>query len=313
MASSSEIPTRPGPGAYALLVALALVWGASFMFIKIGVATIPPFTLTAMRLMAAALVLIVAARIVGQSMPLGGKIWGIMFVAALFGNALPFTLISWGQEVIDSGLAAILMSGMPLFTLVCAHLVTEDERMNGRKLIGVLCGLAGLVVLIGPEKLSQLGDDVIRQLAVAGASLCYAIHALIIRKLRTVPSYALAACVITASIPMVLPLALILEQPWALQPSGASLWSALILGVIQTALATLMMFALIRRQGATFFSQINFLVPLCGVAYGIVFLAERPAPNAYISLALILVGIAIARSGGMGASSQSGTPSKLRD
>ena len=241
---------RPGPGAYAMLVILALVWGGSFLFIKIGVETIPPITLTALRLIAAAIILFIAARLAGQRLPKGGPIWATLLLAALFGNALPFVLISWGEVVIDSGLAAILMAGMPLFTLVAAHVVTDDEKMNGRKLIGVLCGLAGLVVLIGPEKLTQLGDDVIRQLAVAAASICYGIHALIIRKAKHVPGKALAAGVIGASVPLVVPVALLVESPWLLEPSGASLWSALILGIFQTALATLMMFALIQKEGS---------------------------------------------------------------
>ena len=302
---------RPGLAAYALLVALALVWGGSFLFIKIGVETIPPITLTALRLISAALILIAAAMIAGERIPEGKGLWGTFALAAFFGNALPFTLINWGEQVIDSGLAAILMSGMPLFTLVCAHLVTEDEKMNGRKLIGVLCGLAGLIVLIGPEKLAQLGNDAVRQLAVAAASICYGIHALIIRKVKHVPGKALAAAVITLSVPMVVPLAVVLEQPWALVPSSASLWAALVLGVFQTALATLMMFALVQNQGATFFSQINFLVPLVGVAYGMLFLAERPSPNAFFALGLILAGIAIARSGGLGAA-QPSPPSGVR-
>jgi drug/metabolite transporter (DMT)-like permease len=292
---------KPGLGAYALLVALALVWGGSFLFIKIAVETIPPVTLTLMRLAAAAAILLVAARLAHQALPKGGHVWAIIALAAFFGNALPFTLINWGEEVIDSGLAAILMAGMPLFTLVAAHLVTEDEKMNRRKLAGVLCGLVGLVVLIGPAKLAALGDDVMRQLAVAAASICYGIHALIIRRVRHIPARALAASIMAVSVPMVMPVAAWLEAPWTLAPSGASLAAALMLGIAQTALATLMMFALIKRQGATFFSQINFLVPLIGVVYGIVFLAERPSPNAFVALGIILAGIAIARSGGMGA------------
>ena len=305
--------SRPGIGAYALLIALALVWGGSFMFIKIGVATIPPVTLTALRLVVAAVVLIIAARMAGQSLPRGKALWGSIALVALFGNVLPFSLIGWGEEVIDSGLAAILMAGMPLFTLVCAHLVTDDEKMNRRKLIGVLCGLAGLVVLIGPAKLSQLGDDAVRQLAVAGASLCYAINALFIRRIKGVPANALAAAVMIVSIPLIIPMALLIEQPWQLLPSGASLMAAVVLGLFHTALATLMMLALIRRQGATFFSQINFIVPLAGVAYGVVFLAERPQPSAYIALGLILLGIYIVRTGGMGAIVPDAPASKLRE
>jgi drug/metabolite transporter (DMT)-like permease len=305
--------TRPGLGAYVLLVALALVWGGSFLFIKIGVATIPPITLTVLRMMVAAAVLIIAAFMAGQSLPRGRAMWGLIALAALFGNALPFSLIGWGEQVIDSGLAAILMAGMPLFTLVCAHFVTDDEKMNGRKLVGVLFGLAGLIVLIGPAKLSQLGDDTVRQLAVAAASVCYAINALFLRRIKGVPAYALAASVMIASIPMVVPMAFLMENPLRLEPSGASLMAAVVLGLFQTALATLMMLALIQRQGATFFSQINFLVPLIGVIYGVVFLAERPHPSAFAALALILIGIYIVRTGGMGVISTDAPISKLRD
>jgi len=305
--------TRPGLGAYTLLVALALVWGGSFLFIKIGVATITPITLTALRLIIGAGVLIIAAFLAGQSLPRGRAMWGIIALAALFGNALPFSLIGWGEQVIDSGLAAILMAGMPLFTLVCAHFATDDEKMNGRKLIGVLFGLAGLIVLIGPGKLSQLGDDAVRQLAVAAASVCYAINALFLRRIKGVPAYALAAGVMIASIPMVVPMAFLIEKPLQLEPSGASLMAAVVLGLFQTALATLMMLALIQRQGATFFSQINFLVPLVGVVYGVVFLAERPHPSAFAALALILIGIYIVRTSGMGAVSTSKPTSTKRN
>ena len=305
--------TRPGLGAYALLVALALVWGGSFMFIKIGVATIPPVTLTALRMITGAVVLIVAALMAGQSLPRGRAVWGSIALVALFGNALPFSLIGWGEEVIDSGLAAILMAGMPLFTLVCAHFATDDEKMNRRKLIGVLFGLAGLIVLIGPGKLSQLGEDAVRQLAVAAASLCYGINALFIRRIKGVPAKALAAGVMIASIPMIVPMAFVMEQPLQLEPTGASLTAGIVLGVFQTALATLMMLTLIRRQGATFFSQINFIVPLAGVVYGVIFLAERPQPSAFAALALILIGIYIVRTGGMGVVSADAPLSKLRE
>ena len=305
--------SKPGFAAYALLVALGLVWGGSFLFIKIGVATMPPVTLTAMRLITGAGVLIVAARLAGEGLPRDWATWQALALVALFGNVLPFSLIGWGEEVIDSGLAAILMAGMPLFTLVCAHFATEDEKMNGRKLVGVLFGLAGLIVLIGPEKLSQLGDDAVRQLAVAGASLCYAINALLIRRIKGLPAKAMAAAVMIISIPMIIPMAFVLERPLAIQPSGASLAAGIVLGVFHTALATLMMLALIRRQGATFFSQINFLVPLFGVAYGILFLAERPQPSAYAALALILIGIYIVRTGGMGTIAAERPSSKMRE
>ncbi len=294
----------PGVADYALLILLALIWGGSFALIKVAVETIPAVTLTAMRLVLAAAILAIAVLIAGQHFkPTPRLLFGIA-AAGLFGNALPFTLISWGEEVIDSGLAAILMAVMPLTTVFLAHLLTSDERLNARKLAGVVLGLIGLIVLIGPAKLASLGTETIRQLAVAGAALCYGINAIITKRLLSVPPMALAAAVIIASAIMMIPASLIIDTPWTLAPSGPALWAAAGLGVLQTALATLIMFALITRQGASFFAQINFLVPLAGVFYGIVFLAERPAANAYLALAIILAGIAIARSG-MGKSSRS--------
>ena len=282
---------------YALLVLLAAIWGASFTLIKVAVDTIPAVTLTASRLILAAAVLAVVALIAGQRFkPTRRLVLGIA-AAGFFGNALPFTLISWGEEVIDSGLAAILMAVMPLTTVFLAHLFTGDEKLNTRKLAGVILGLAGLVVLIGPAKLTSLGTETIRQLAVAGAALCYGINAIITKRLLSIPPMALAAAIIAVSAVMMIPASLILDQPWTLSPSSPSLWATIGLGVLQTALATLIMFQLIARQGATFFAQINFLVPLAGVAYGVIFLAERPAANAYLALAIILTGIAIARSG----------------
>lgn len=292
---SSDRP--PGVSDYALLLTLALIWGGSFPLIKIGVETIPAISLTALRLALAAAFLTIVALLARQRLRNDPRLWGGICLSALFGNALPFTLISWGEEVIDSGLAAILMAVMPLTTVLLAHLFTSDEKLNARKLTGVLFGLAGLVVLIGPHKLASLGTETIRQLAVAGAAFCYGINAIVTKRLLAAPPIALAAGVIAVSAAMLVPASLLIDHPWTLSPSAPSLWAAVALGLLQTALATLVMFALITRQGASFFAQINFLVPLAGVFYGVAFMAERPAANAYLALAIILAGIAIARSG----------------
>lgn len=287
----------PGLADYALLIVLALIWGGSFTLIKVAVETIPALTLTAMRLTLAAAILAVVAWFAGQRFkPTPRIVFGIA-AAGLFGNAAPFTLISWGEEVIDSGLAAILMAVMPLTTILLAHLFTGDEKLNARKIAGVLLGLIGLVVLIGPAKLSGLGSETIRQLAVAGAAFCYGINAIITKRLLSIPPMALAAAVIAVSAVMMIPASLFVDRPWTLTPGSAALWATIGLGVLQTALATLIMFQLIARQGASFFAQINFLVPLAGVLYGVLFLAERPGANAYLALLVILAGIAIARSG----------------
>ena len=287
----------PGITDYALLTALALIWGGSFALIKLAVGTIPTLTMTAARLVLGAALLASITILARQSLPLNRKLLSGICAAGLFGNALPFSLISWGEEVIDSGLAAILMAVMPLTTVLLAHLFTGDEKLNAGKLTGVLLGLIGLVILIGPEKLAAFGSETIRELAVAAAALCYGVNAIITKRLLSVPPLALAAAIVTASAAMLIPFAIVIDHPWTLQPSQISVWATVALGLLQTALATIIMFALIARQGASFFAQINFLVPLAGVFYGVALLAERPSANAYLALAIILTGIAIARSG----------------
>ena len=213
---------------------------------------------------------------------------------------LPFSLIAWGEEVVDAGLAAILMGGMPLYTLVLAHVFTPDEKLNAAKLIGVLFGFVGLIVLIGPGKLAQLGTDAVRQLGIAAAALCYAVNAVVTKHLIGLPRRALATAVTLAATVTMIPVSLMIDRPWTLRPDAVSLWCTLGLGIVHTAIATLIMLAIVRRQGASFFGQINLLVPVFGVFWAVLILAERPSANAIIALAIILAGTAIARIGMVG-------------
>ncbi len=285
----------PGGRDYALLILLSAIWGSSFLFIKLGVETVPAASLTLARLALAAVLLAGVARMAGQAMPRGLGIWGLITLAALTGNALPFTLIAWGEEGIDSGLAAILMAVMPLTTVLLAHVFTRDEKMTPRKALGVVLGIAGLVVLIGPEKLTQLGENTVRQLAVAGAAFCYGVNAIVTKGLIGLPRRALAAAIMAVSTAMMVPFSLVLDQPWTLVLGADALAVLAVLGILHTAIGTLIMLALVRRQGASFFSQINFMIPLFGVLFGALVLLERPPPNAYGALAIILLGVAVAR------------------
>ena len=175
------------------------------------------------------------------------------------------------------------------------HFFTSDEKLTVRKAVGVSLGLAGLIVLMGPDRLANLGDETVRELAVAGAATCYGINALITKRLVHLPRRAVAAAMMVVSAAIMIPASLVIDRPWTLAPSTESLVSVLVLGVVQTAVATMLLFAIVRRQGASFFSQINFLVPLFGVVWGALILAERPSANALLALVLILIGIAVVR------------------
>jgi len=286
---------HPARHDYLLLVLLAMIWGSSFLFIKLAVPSLPPASMTALRMVVASALLAPLALRAGETFPTDLRTWALVAIVSLFGTALPFTMINWGEQRIDAGLAAILMGAMPLYTLLLAHFFTRGEPITPAKFIGVICGLIGLVILVGPAKLLHMGDDTLRQLAVAAAALCYAINAVMTKSLLHLPRLAAAASIMLAATVMMIPVSVAFEHPLSLRPDAMALLSALLLGGLHTALATLIMMKLLARQGAGFFGQINLLVPLFGVTWGILFLGERPEMRHLIALVLILAGVAIAR------------------
>ncbi|HFC04421.1 MAG TPA: DMT family transporter [Rhizobiales bacterium] len=290
-------PANPTMRDYGLLITLSAIWGSSFMLIKVAVATIPAVSMTAGRLSVATIVMVVVAIMAGQKFPRDGKTWGLIALVAVFGNALPFGLISWGEERVDSGLAAIMMAIMPLTTLLLAHIFTSDEKLNRWKFLGVVLGVVGLVVLMGGDKLLSLGDDIIHQLAIALAAVFYGISALIVKYIRGVPARAMTAGILAISALSIIPVALMVNDVSQISPSGPALMAMITLGVVQTAIAGLLAYFIIRKLGATFFSQLNFMVPLFGVLFGVIFLSENPGIHALLALAIILVGVGVARYG----------------
>ncbi len=289
--------SRPGAVEIALLLSLATLWSSSFAFIKVAVETVPPLSVAAGRLTLAMVLIVAVALLRRVRFPSVPGLWPKFFAIGLFGNALPFTLISWGEVTIDSGLAAILMAVMPLATLVLAHLFTSDERMNPARILGVALGFGGVVVLIGPAALAGLGDEALRQSAVALGAVCYAIATVTARRLPRMPLLASSAGALIASVALSLPLTLLIDRPWTLAPSSESLGAVVVLGLFPTALAMLMYFALLRRTGATFIALNNYLIPSLGVIWGILFLGEALSARAVLALAIILAGIAVTRIG----------------
>lgn len=282
---------------YAMLTLLSAIWGGSFMLIKVAVASLPAVPVTTGRLIVAAVFMVVFALLSRQRFVRGARNWMLIALVAVFGNALPFALISHGEKSVDSGLAAILMATMPLTTVLLAHIFTTDEKLNAWKFTGIVTGFAGLVVLIGPAKLVHLGDNVASQLTITSAAVCYGISALIVKNIKGVPQRSLTAGIMIVSALIMVPVCLYFYPPTSLSPTASSLWATLILGVLQTAVASLMAYSIIQKLGATFFSQLNFLVPFFGVAFGIVFLGEKLQASAFVALVIILTGVAIARYG----------------
>ena len=282
---------------FLILFVLGLIWGASFLFIKVAVVTIPPFTVAFGRTALAALILYVVLRYRGLKLGSWGHLWGAFLILGLFNGAVPYTLITWAEIHIDSGLAAILNALMPLFTVLLAHFFTQDEKLNWMKVIGILLGFLGILVLIGPAVLKGLGTHVIGQLAVVGAAWCYAMAAIYGRLLKDVPPLVSATGQLIGAALLTLPLSFIIDTPWQLSVTLLSLGALACLSLLGTALAYILYYYLLARIGATNVSLVTYLLPITGVFWGALLLGERLHWSAFLALALILAGIAGVNNG----------------
>ena len=293
---SARQTSAPGLVDYGLLFLLALIWGSAFVLSKVAVSELPPITVTLGRQIVACIVLgAIALGVARHWFRPDGRDWFFMVVCAMTGTVLPFTFINWGVQVIDSGLAAVLMGLMPLIVLVLAHVLTDDEHLTLPKVIGVLIGLSGLAVLFWPQIVSGIGDNFPRQVAVLGAAVCYAINAISTKRLLRHPPMVLMSYIIALTVPILLFGAFVFEEPLAVAPGPNVTAAVIAMGIFPSALGALLMFAIIRRQGAGFFGQINLLVPVAGVVLGVLLLGERPGPSTLLALIIIFSGVAVAR------------------
>ncbi len=277
---------------FVILLLLSLIWGASFLFIKVAVATIPPFSIAFGRTALAAVLLYLVLRSRGLKMPGWGPVWGTFLLMGLFNGAVPYTLITWAEIHIDSGLAAIVNALMPLFTVLLAHLFTGDERLNWMKVVGIFLGFLGVVALIGPAALKGLGKDVLAQLAVMAAALCYAVAIIYGRRLRGITPLVSATGQLFCAAFLTLPMILVFDAPWALSPSFISVAALTCLSLLGTALAYLLYYYLLQRIGSTNLSLVTYLLPITGVFWGALLLGERLHWSAFLALGMILAGIA---------------------
>jgi drug/metabolite transporter (DMT)-like permease len=278
---------------WALFLAVALMWSTSFLFIKVAVVEITPLAITAGRLAIGAALLYGFLKVTGGSLP-GEPVEWLKFVfIGVFGNILPFFLIGFGEQSVDSGLAAILMGIMPVATILLAHLLIPEEPFSLRRGVGVALGFGGVVVLVGIDALAGFGASTLAQIAIVGGALCYAVTTVFVRRTVHLPGPVMAAGSQIAAAAISVPVCLALDRPWTFEPGTGAVVSVLMLGLFSTALATLFYFRLVRNLGAGRLSQVNYLIPLLGALWGILFLGERPQASAIVALVMVLGGIAI--------------------
>ncbi|MGI9371449.1 MAG: DMT family transporter, partial [Hyphomicrobiales bacterium] len=275
--STSQIKQSMGPVEWAMVIVLSLVWGGSFFFGGVAVKELPTFTIVLCRVGFAAITLWVVIAVMRIDVPRAPKVWQAFFIMGLLNNAIPFSLIIWGQFYIASGLASILNATTPLFTVVVAHYLTRDEKITPAKFAGVMVGLAGVAVMIGGDVLSALGTNVVAQLAVVGAAISYAFAGVFGRRFRDldVDPIMTATGQVTASFLLLLPLTLMIDEPWRLSiPSWGTIAALLGLAVLATALAYILYFRILAAAGATNLLIVTFLVPVSAIILGIMFLNE---------------------------------------
>jgi drug/metabolite transporter (DMT)-like permease len=279
-------------GELALLLLLATLWGASYSFIKLGVATIPPITLIAFRTLIAGLLLLLIMRWRGVSMPVDAATWGRFAFQACLNSVIPWSLIAWAERSVDAGLATILNSAAPIFTFLFAALITRHEASPPRKLFGVMAGMVGICLIVGVKAFDHVGQELWAEIAIVAATLCYAGGAIFSRGFAGLDPMAPAAGSLLCGTAMLIPLGLIVEQPWTATPSASSVWALLGLAVFSTAAAFVVYFRLIQTLGSVGTTAQAYLRVPIGVALSVTFLGERLSPTAWIGLACVVAGVA---------------------
>ena len=231
-------------------------------------------------------------------LPRSPRVWLHLFCLGVLGNAIPFFLISWGQQSVDSGLAGLFMGINPLATLVLAHFFVTDERMTSRRSIGFVLGFVGVAVLMGPEAMREFGggsSDLLHQSAVLGGALCYAANSVIARRLPEMHAAVSSAGSLLFATLVIVPVSLAFDAPFSIEATATSLAALAWLGVVSTAMGTLVYFTVVRSAGPTFLVQINYLIPAVAIVAGIALLGEPVRLVAFVALACIVGGIVIAQ------------------
>ncbi len=285
--------------------ALGVIWGASFMFVSVALTGVGPFFLAAVRIVLGAGFLLCLLRVKGRKLPPrngvdGRKIWQFALVMALFSNVFPFILLSWAQQSVASGFAGVCMAAVPLLILPLAHFLVPGERMHLRRLVGFVLGTTGVVVLIGPGAFTSTGKDLesLARLACLGAAGGYAIGSIATRLSPEVDRLALSALVLTLAAGMILPLAMVVEG-WPSALNTKSLLALLYLGILPTGVAQVLLVQVNREAGPSFFSLVNYMVPVWSVILGALVLGEALPPSLLAAMTLILVGVGMSQWGAL--------------
>ena len=291
----TQSPKLDGTG-WLLIGILSILWGGAFFLIEVGLRSYPPITLVFMRLVLAVPPMWIAMRLMGQRLPSEARVWGLLAVVGALNCALPFILFFWRQQYLDSGYASILNATTPLWGVITAHFLTSDEKATPARILGVLIGMAGIVVMVGPEAMKGLSNNLLAQIACIISTIFYSFAAIYGRRLsqtELTPMAVATGQTMMAALMMV-PVVVLVDQPWTMAtPRLDSTLAGLTLALFSTALAYTLYFRLIDRSGASNAQLVAFLMPILAVILGIAFLGESLSGGQIVGAALIAIGLAI--------------------
>ncbi len=277
-----------------MLLLLAAVWGGSFFFAELALTELPPLTITLHRVVWAVPILALIVRIKGIAYPRSLRVWGAYLLMGALNNAIPFSLIFWGQIQIDSGLASILNATTAMFAALVAGLLLPDEPLTSKKIVGAVLGIAGVAWIMGPDALSGFDPANLAQLAILGATLSYAFAGAWGKTtLSGQPPLMNALGMLIGSTLLMIPLVLLIDGPPKLALSPHVLGAVFGIATLSTTLAYVLYFAILARAGAANLLLVTLLIPPFAIALGALFLGEQMAPEAWIGFAIIALGFAV--------------------
>lgn len=278
---------------FALLGCLALLWGSSYLFIDVAVRDMPPLTVIAIRVCVAAVFLLAILAWQGARLPRDRATWRALFVQSLLNSTGAWVLLAWGQQFIDSGLASVLNSTTPLFVFAITYFVTRHEATHRLRLVGAAIGFLGVILIVGPDVLAGLGQQVAGQLAALCGAAMYGCAAIFGKRFAHLPATVTATGTTLWATVCVVPACLIVDRPWQLAPSPQALGAAVVLGLFCTGAALMLYFRLLRTLGSLGVASQAYLRAGVGVLLGVVVLGEQVTTVVGIGLAAALAGVAL--------------------
>jgi drug/metabolite transporter (DMT)-like permease len=277
---------------YLQLLVLSAIWGSSFIAIEIALVGLPPLLVAFGRISLAFLFLLFVVFYQNIPFPKDKKTWLILAFAGILNNAIPFFLISWGQQYIDSATAAIMLSSSPFIALVLSHFTTHDEKFSFVKLLSVILGFLGVFVLVGDDVLDQRVDAIYGQIAVFLATMGYISSGILIRKISHVHTIMCSTSMLLFATLFLFPF---ISLPNDLHVSQKSAVAVVFLAIIPTAFASLVRVKLVKSVGIQFMSQVAYIIPMFAIFWAWVFFREIPNSNTLLALGLIVLGLFIRR------------------